>query len=251
MRARVHGIAKELGFLAQLQARREEGVHPFGRVGHLVDVIEVLGTGTRGVARRQRTVGVGGARHAVFDDVSGEGRHAGVAKRRAHEGFVIGRVRVLDLREHQPATVIDLYIAHQVVAIFIEIAGATDQARGALGHAAGGVAVLEGGADTAALQIAVGNDVDHASHRVRAVNGRCAVFEHLNALNGVYRNGVDVGKSRLATVGQAEVGNASAVKQHQSGAFAQATKAHTRRASRKAGRGAVVLEHVIAGGDGV
>src|SRR5690606_11132197 len=73
-----------------------------------------------------------------------------------------------------------------------------------------------------ALVVATGDDVDHAAHRVRAVDGRGAVGEDLDALNGGHRDGVQILGRAVHRVGR----RAPAVDQDQGAAFTQATHAH-------------------------
>ena len=69
-----------------------------------------------------------------------------------------------------------------------------------------------------ALQTGLGDDVDHAGDRVRAVDGRRAVLEHLDALDHGDRDHVQV--DGAVGAGTA-VDDAAAVEQHQGAVDAQ------------------------------
>src|SRR5690606_4063637 len=76
--------------------------------------------------------------------------------------------------------------------------------------------------DFHAFEVTTGDDVDHAAHGVRTVDGRGAVGQDLDALNGGHRDGVEVLRGAVHRVGR----GAAAVDQDQGAAFAQATHAH-------------------------
>ena len=75
-------------------------------------------------------------------------------------------------------------------------------------------------ADFAALEILAQDDVDHAGDGVGTVDGRGAILEDFDALDGGGGNGVDVGEVLLGAVGQAVFGDALAVDQDQGRNFA-------------------------------
>ena len=91
------------------------------------------------------------------------------------------------------------------------------------------------------------DDVDHARDGVGAVDGRGAVLQHFDPLDGVERDLVQVDERPLAVVGEAVGGEPAAVQQHQRGAHAQAAHRHARGAGREAvgeafGNRAVVVD---------
>ncbi|MNC05524.1 hypothetical protein D3C75_530110 [compost metagenome] len=71
-----------------------------------------------------------------------------------------------------------------------------------------------------ALDVAAGDDVDHAGHRVGTVDGRCAVLQYFHALHGSGRNAGDV----LVTTGCHA--QAFAIDQHQRALRTQAAHVH-------------------------
>src|SRR5690606_9502242 len=72
-----------------------------------------------------------------------------------------------------------------------------------------------GEADLRALEVALGDHVDHAGHRVGAVHGRGAVGQHFHAFDGGGGNRVDVDELGLETRRRAVVRQATAIQQHQ------------------------------------
>jgi hypothetical protein len=92
--------------------------------------------------------------------------------------------------------------------------------------AAVGAAVLgarDRGVQRDRIQILLGDDVDHTSHGVRAVDGRSAVLQHLDAVNDRIRQGVQVGRADRAA--RARGRQATAVEQHQRARRRKATQA--------------------------
>jgi len=93
--------------------------------------------------------------------------------------------------------------------------------------------------DLEALVVAAQDDVNHAGDGVRTVDCRGAVFQHLDALDGVGGDGIQVGEVLLGAVGQAVGRNAAAVDQDQGSNLAQAAHADARSAGcEAAGAGA-------------
>jgi hypothetical protein len=99
------------------------------------------------------------------------------------------------------------------------------------------VAALGRGADARGQQVAVepglGDDVDHAGHRVRAVNGRGAARKYLDTLDGGHGYLLQVDEIALPVIGEGVVGNPAAVQQDQRAARTEATQAELWRSRRK------------------
>ena len=89
------------------------------------------------------------------------------------------------------------------------------------------------GVDIQTLEIVLQHEIDHASHGVRAVHGRCATGDHFDRLDGGCRNGVDVDDQR--GIGRLR---ATAVNQHQVAIGAEAAQVEGRGA-RAGGRAAL------------
>ncbi len=68
------------------------------------------------------------------------------------------------------------------------------------------------------------DDIDHARHGIRPVNGGGAIFEHLDALHGVDGNGRDVDEVSLTVIGQGIRGHAIAVNEYQRRPHREASK---------------------------
>jgi hypothetical protein len=101
------------------------------------------------------------------------------------------------------------------------------------------------GREFGALVVVLGDEVDHAGDRVRAVHGRGAILEHFDAGDGRHRNAVQVVDGRLALVrvGVGGGGDAAAVQQDQGRRGTEVAQ----RCGRHAFREAVVVEGVVRG----
>ncbi|PAV69899.1 hypothetical protein WR25_23229 [Diploscapter pachys] len=115
-----------------------------------------------------------------------------------------------------------------VIALLIEIAGAGGQRQALVGV----IATLRNARFDAAgdaLERTLGDDVDHARDRVRAIAGRGAVAQHVDALDDVVRDGVEVDEVARTVIRQRIVSGAQAVEQHQRRVGRQAAQRHRRR----------------------
>ena len=85
--------------------------------------------------------------------------------------------------------------------------------------------VLVGGGNLHALEIPAGEEVGHPGHGVRPVDGGRAFLQHLDALHGDRRKGVDVDVAP-ADEARRQMDLAPAVKQHEGPRRAQAAQIH-------------------------
>nr|GEU28417.1 hypothetical protein [Tanacetum cinerariifolium] len=99
---------------------------------------------------------------------------------------------------------------HDVVAVFFQVAKAEGGADIVAAAGAALARLAPVAFDGAALQIFLQNEVDDASDGVRAVQGRSAVGQDLDAFNRAHRNGVQVDRGARALRR-----DAAAVQQHQ------------------------------------
>ena len=137
---------------------------------------------------------------------------------------------------------IGLQRQQDVVAVRLQVAMPGDQFGGrGLQSALIGEAVA--GAELQTLEILAGDDVGDARYRVRAIDGRGAVLQHLQSLGRHHRQGVQIDDGvRQTAAGEAVIGHAPPVQQHQGVLLRQAAQADARRA----GRPAAVLSLVRA-----
>ena len=84
-----------------------------------------------------------------------------------------------------------------------------------------------------ALNLPLGDKVDHAGDRVGAVGRRGAVTQHFDAVDDVVGNGVQVDEVAHAVIGKRVVGGAQAVEQHQRRVGRQAAQRNARSAGRE------------------
>ena len=196
-------------------------------LARLRDVVVVLGVvecADRGVRRRQRirrtaAAGVAGvAGHAkVGKEVGGEGRAADLvhAALRPHAGAREGA-----FGGAQGALLVVVEHAEHADAVAPQVAPAARQVDALLVAAAlaPGLVALVG--EGAALDRALGDEVDDAADGVGAVDGRGAVAQHLDPFQRRHRDDVQV--DRVGEVGV--VGQAPAVQQHQGLVAAQAAQ---------------------------
>ena len=130
--------------------------------------------------------------------------------------------------------------------------------RGA-GRRAGAVAAARAAvlhADIGAVPLLLGDEVDHAGDGVRAVDGASAFLQHIDALDQVDRDDVDVDRGGRRVAVDAD---AAAVEQHEGALGAQATQFDVRlaraaavvhlRVAGRAGNGGNLLQQVTEGGD--
>ena len=121
----------------------------------------------------------------------------------------------------------DIQAEECVPAILGQVAGTGGQG-GLLGIAVAVTGQAVGRTQDRTFEVAAQNDVHHAGDGIGAVDRRCAVLEHFHALDGIERNGAEVGEHLLAVVGQAVGRHAAAIQQHQ-------RRARTEAAQRDAG----------------
>ena len=193
--------------------------------------------GERRVVTQVHAVGATG-RHATIQRVAAAAAaaatraiEAGDAAPLAHRGPAIGRMAVGVGVGAEPAVarpdafLLDVFgseadrgavvgpAAHHVVLRAVAIALAV-------------LAPVEAGAD--AFDVAAGDDVDHAGHRIGPVDGRCAILEHFHAFDG---GGGQGGNVLQAAGGHA---HALAVDQHEGALRAQPAHVHEAAAGRLA-----------------
>ena len=100
---------------------------------------------------------------------------------------------------------------HQhVEAVFVQIAKAANHLD-PVDASATGLRHIREGLGFEALVVLLQDEVDHAANGVRAVNGGCAVLEHLNAVYRCHRNRAQVHHTAVETVGS----NATAIQEHE------------------------------------
>jgi hypothetical protein len=116
-----------------------------------------------------------------------------------------------------------LYVEHaeHVETVALQAARARADAGGALACAAL-LGTGAGGGQVDARVVLARDEVDHAADRIGAVDGRRAVLEHLDALDGAGRDVVQVDAGVVAR--RCEVGKAAAVQQDQRGRHADAAQ---------------------------
>ena len=187
----------------------------------------------RGVINRTRRGLAAGRGHA------GAGRDAwvGVAgrRRRVQPGTDSGRVLTIVAREgvyRQTAGIpgvdgtvqaadcsVALYISEtkDVEAILVQVTEATAKVE-ATGCAAGLLGLVCSDSDRAATKVVFGDEVDHTADSIRAVQRRCAIAQHFNALDRGKRDHVQVNGLAVDRVR----GDPATVQQHQRLGSAQA-----------------------------
>ncbi len=224
--------AEQIGLIAvgrgdQRRVRRQ--VDGAGVAGQAVD----RGAGGQHHALGAMALGVEeGHGLAVYQEARPLGRPAVPAA--AGQVGVDARLGQIALILIQPVAGVGLQRQQDVVAVRLQIAVAGDQFGGrSLQPALTGDAVA--GAELQTLEILAGDDVGDARHRVRAVDGRGAVLQHLQPLGRDHRQGVQIDEGvRQAAAGEAVVGHAPPVQQHQGVLLRQAAQADARRARRPA-----------------
>ena len=102
----------------------------------------------------------------------------------------------------------------------IEALAATAQRQRGLGGLAAAAVFAVVGVDLDAFELLAGDDVHHAGDGVGAVDGRCAVLQHFDAIDDGQRDGVEVGAATDARRGRL-IHPADAVHQHQHALRAQ------------------------------
>ena len=178
--------------------------------------------------------GIAGLEHAALQQAGrthaagAEAEHRrkrGAAGIRRQPAIRLEGVREIAVVAAQDGVALDAQRAEGIPAILVEVAVAEQQAAAVdvttafLGH------VDEAG-DLCALVVALGDEVDHAADRVGAVDRRCAVAQHLDALDRGERDGVEVDRAALQAMG----GDAAPVEQHQRGVGALAAEVGARHA---------------------
>ncbi len=118
-------------------------------------------------------------------------------------------------------TLIDELAADHQVEVVLGIAARDVDA---LAGAAAVLVAAEGHVDRRAVDLLLQIEVHHARDGVRAVDGRGAAAQHLDAVDHAQRDRRGVGEGALAVVGQREIGDAAAVDQHQRMVGAQAAQ---------------------------
>ena len=115
----------------------------------------------------------------------------------------------------QPVTVVAFQADQDVVAITVQVAQAADELELVFVQAAL-VGSAGAGAELRALEILAGDDVDHTGNGIRTVHRRCSILQHLDALHGDQRQGVEIDEGVGKTVGrETVVGQPAAIEQHQ------------------------------------
>ena len=127
-----------------------------------------------------------------------------------------------------------------VVALGIEITGARGQ-RQPLRRRRTVFRNTRLGATRHAVERSLGDDVDHARDRVGAIRGRRAIAQHLDPVDDVVGDGVEIDEVARRVVGQGVIGSAQAVEEHQGRTRRQTAQRHRRCAT---GEGAVGGERV-------
>src|SRR3546814_7363959 len=97
-----------------------------------------------------------------------------------------------------------------------------------------GISALRNAALDAAgepLELALGDDVDHARDRIRTVGRRGAVAHHLNLIDDVVGDRVEVDEVARAVIGQRIICHAHAIEQHQRRVGAEAAQRYRRGAA--------------------
>ena len=187
----------------------------------------------------QRTVDRGAGQHAARSVRTEHGRpdhavdragvEAGLAVRgvaAADPAEIGGVVRVAAITRPDAAVVLCLDAAIGIPAVLREIAAAEQQ-----GGATRGAAAFLRGADVGRglqpLEVVLENDVDDAGDRVGAVQRGGAVLQHIDALDRVHRDRVEVDEGTLAIIRQWVIGRAAAIDQHQGRVHRQAAQRDT------------------------
>ena len=100
--------------------------------------------------------------------------------------------------------------AERVPAVLFQVAGAEQEAA-ALDVAATGLGVVDEGRDLRALEVAPGDEVDHAADGVGAVDRRCTIAQHFDAFDRGERDRIQVDCAALEAMRR----HAAPVQQHQ------------------------------------
>ncbi len=175
--------------------------------------------------------------------------------RRAAEVRVAEGNRPVVLRtigEPQPVILLVFEVAEDVEALLVEVAVAVGQAAAILAR----VTVLHGLAErdipVQPLNLALDDHVDNAGNGVGAVGGRCAVEQHVDAIDDRFGNRVDVDEVAVTVVAQRIERRTHAVEQRQRVGVIQAAQRRGAGAGREAERGPARLGRAgVVGAEGL
>ena len=166
---------------------------------------------------RIRRVLVGGTGEVGGRGVAAAGSGPGPADG-GHRGVV--RDEAGAIRQREAAALVEVDGAVDVPAVAFQVALAERGLDALLVAAAAALRLHELHGDVAALDLALGDEVDDAADRIRPVDRRRAVAQDLDALQRADRDDVQVG----VAVGDGLVGEAAAVQQHEGAVHAQAAQ---------------------------
>ncbi len=125
----------------------------------------------------------------------------------------LGPVLAGTLAEHDLVLMAVLEGGEGGVTVFVQITDAVGYAD-VRGLPATGLRAAAFGCKRGAAEGLLQDHVDHAGNRVRTVSGRCAVFQDIDAFDGVEGNVGDIDEGALAIIGQRIRRHAVAVDQH-------------------------------------
>ena len=208
-------LHEHLVVFTQLEHTTRQGVELLG-FGHQVGsrlVVELahapgehaqrwLALSAIGVDAAQNGTG-GTAAKNVGREVGGGSPHA--THIRPHRG--LGPLALIRL---QLRRALNLQRAKHVEPVTRQVAHAPRHAE-RLAVAAAIAVATQAGRNISAFVVTAGDEVDHAAHGIGPVDGRGAVFQHFNALQGCHGNGAQV----HALTAEGVVGHAPAIQQHQ------------------------------------
>ena len=140
------------------------------------------------------------------------GRERRPARVRRQPAFGLEGVGEIAVGAAQDLVLLEAERAERVPAVLIDVA-ATEQQAGAVDVAAAGFGRIHEGRYLRTLEIALGDEVDHAADGIGAVDRRCAVAQHLDPVDRREGNRIQVDRPPLQTVR----GDAAPVQQHQRG----------------------------------
>nr|GEZ41350.1 hypothetical protein [Tanacetum cinerariifolium] len=141
--------------------------------------------------------------------------------------------------------------AHDVEAVFVQVAKAPAGTRVLAGAATAGGRGVAAEAQGAVGQRLFGDEVDDTANGVRAIQRRCAVAQHFDAVDGGERNHVQVDGTAIgrADAGQGVVGQTAAVEQDQRLVGTDAAHVGVGRAAGRGADRACAVHHRLTAGD--
>ena len=232
----VHGLDR------LLQHRRPAGVPSAGELGrrrlpeqrivglHAIDLVATAaarqveqvdaarvtkGSAARRQRRQSRAVGVhdGALRRerSRAESPCGEDRpERRTARVHRHAAFRLEGVDEVALVAAQLAVIAHRHRAHDVPAVLVDITD-TARRRAAVDGAAAQFGDVRESAEVQPLEIILQDEVDDAADGIGTVDGRRAVLEHFDALDGGHGDLVDVDRTAVEAVGR----DSSTVQQHE------------------------------------